>query len=328
MKFTRLVCRAASRLDPLPPVRRVGWHSTRGEGHEPPAAQDAPSTEATAREEIRLADPPQRDHRCGADGRCHRRDGVAGARRPDDLEAGAFNFGYSTQIIGSTISGNTAGNYGGGVVSPKSFGTIRSSTLYDNHADYGGGARSYYDAKVKGSTVSGNVASLGGGLFGANGLHVYSSIVANNDGRDVNILAGILSAQLSLFEYSGTTIGAGAHNIVGVDPNLGHLQNNGGNTPTLKPGVGSPVVDQGHSYSTFDQRLGPRTVDNPSVANVTGGDGTDIGSVELSVAEGTAPPPPTGTSPPATPPPTTPKKKCKKHKKAASAKKCKKKKKQ
>jgi hypothetical protein len=89
----------------------------------------------------------------------------------------------------------------------------------------------------------------------------------------------------------------------------------------MKPAATSPVVDQGHSRFGHDQRLGDRSVDNPIVANAPGGNGADMGALELSLAEG----PQAG----ATAPPPTKKKKCKKHKKhAASAKKkCKKKKK-
>jgi hypothetical protein len=82
---------------------------------------------------------------------------------------------------------------------------------------------------------------------------------------------------------------------------------------------------QGTSPVSNDQRHFARTVDNPQVANVPGGNGTDIGAVELTLGE--------GPQPPVTPqqPPVTKKKKCKKKKKhsaeSAKKKKCKKKKK-
>jgi hypothetical protein len=87
------------------------------------------------------------------------------------------------------------------------------------------------------------------------------------------------------------------------------------------------VVDQSLSYGYYDQRFGPRIVDNPNKANAATGPyaGADIGSVELTLAEG---PQATPAAPPP-PPPVNHKKKCKKkkHKRSATAaKKCKKKK--
>jgi hypothetical protein len=70
--------------------------------------------------------------------------------------------------------------------------------------------------------------------------------------------------------------------ITGVDPQLGPLQNNGGPTQTMLPSDTSPLIDQGKAASglTADQRGDPRTVDNGK-SKPPGGDGTDIGAVEL-----------------------------------------------
>src|SRR5262249_38130306 len=131
----------------------------------------------------------------------------------------------------------------------------------------------------------------------------------------------------SLIRDPGTTSTSGTSNITGLDPLLGGPANNGGTTPTMKPAAGSPVVDKGNSTGGpggRDQRGVGRPVDNPNVANAAGGNGADIGSVELTLAEGPQPPPP--------PPVVNKKKKCKKKNKkhsaaAAKKKKCKKKKK-
>ena len=51
----------------------------------------------------------------------------------------------------------------------------------------------------------------------------------------------------------------------------------------MKPN--SPAVDLGKSFgSVTDQRGFARPYDNPNVPNVAGGDGSDIGAVELSAA--------------------------------------------
>ncbi len=75
-----------------------------------------------------------------------------------------------------------------------------------------------------------------------------------------------------------------------TDPQLGPLQNNGGPTFTHKPSCSSPAIDAGKNFSgaATDQRGLTRTVDYTGVTNAPGGDGTDIGAVEL--AADTTPP--------------------------------------
>jgi hypothetical protein len=65
-----------------------------------------------------------------------------------------------------------------------------------------------------------------------------------------------------------------------LDPRLGPLQNNGGETPTMPPLAGSPAIDSGGptSYAT-DQAGQHRPVTVAGIQN--GGDGSDIGAYEL-----------------------------------------------
>ena len=73
--------------------------------------------------------------------------------------------------------------------------------------------------------------------------------------------------------------------IEGVSPQLSTLGNHGGPTQTMLPAGTSPVIDQGHAESgTTDQRGDPRTINVPGLIDPPGGDGTDIGSVELPVS--------------------------------------------
>lgn len=76
--------------------------------------------------------------------------------------------------------------------------------------------------------------------------------------------------------------GSTTHNLLGLDPLLGPLTNNGGMWRTCALRGGSPAIDQGKSFGpTADQRGAPRVFDFNTIANVSGGDGTDIGAVEL-----------------------------------------------
>ena len=66
-----------------------------------------------------------------------------------------------------------------------------------------------------------------------------------------------------------------------IDPLLGPLADNGGPTQTHALLLGSPALDAGNSTLTTDQRGFTRPVDLANVANVTGGNGADIGAFEL-----------------------------------------------
>jgi hypothetical protein len=244
------------------------------------------------------------------------------------FDAGAYYGGVYSDINRTTISGNNAGDDGGGVYGTDSAGRFWDVTIAGNIATgTGGGLQSSYETEIFNSTVSGNTSGSGGNNVSATGLfYAESSIFANGAGASGPDITGGVYLDRSLVENATGALISGANNVTGQDPLLGPLQNNGGPTPTLKPAAGSPVIDKGYADNNFgtpDQRLGTRTIDVPTIMNTS--DGTDIGSVELSLAEAGYVPPST------TPPPPKKKKKCKKKKKgkkgAAAAKKCKKKKK-
>jgi CSLREA domain-containing protein len=74
-----------------------------------------------------------------------------------------------------------------------------------------------------------------------------------------------------------------------IDPMLGPMQNNGGETDTMAVRYGSPALDRGRASGnlapTTDQRGSPRRVDTP-LENAPGGDGADIGAFEVNVSGG------------------------------------------
>ena len=223
-----------------------------------------------------------------------------------------YDSGYSTSkgaddiIYASTLSNNTAGTLGGGVYGYHSIGTLSTSTVTGNQAGTdlgqdGGGVYSTYPGYVIDSTIAGNgPAEAGGGLASAGAMTIYNSILADNNALVspdfYSFAPNTSTAAFSLIENGASVMSGAGPNIIGQDPQLGLLGDNGGQTPTMKPAASSPVVDQGHNRFARDQRLFPRTVDNPFVLNAPGGHGTDIGAVELSLGEGpqagaTAPPP-------------------------------------
>jgi hypothetical protein len=202
--------------------------------------------------------------------------------------------GAALAIESSTISGNTAGNpgleqagFGGGIYVDQSSLRIVNSTISGNQATGYGGGISFGgfgndSLLLRLTTVSNNTAGRkGGGLAIGNpsaAVQLDHSIVANGAPQDVSaILSGslaTLTANYSLIEAPGDSILVGANNLIGVDPLLGSLANNGGPTLTQRPLPGSPVIDAGNpaipSPPATDQRGFPRIF----------GAAIDLGSVE------------------------------------------------
>jgi RTX calcium-binding nonapeptide repeat (4 copies) len=145
----------------------------------------------------------------------------------------------------STFAGNQATGSGGGFGARNSATIIVNSTISGNTAaDEGGGlffAGSNYDAQVASSTVVGNSADEGGGIrTAADPTSLVGTIVANNsatnDGPDAFDAAGTglsFDATFSLIEdASNSGITSSGANIIGRDPKLKRLRNNGGPTDT------------------------------------------------------------------------------------------------
>ena len=205
---------------------------------------------------------------------------------------GILDGGGRVDITNSTISGNSAGNGSGGGIYTLGAMTIINSTISGNSAGSGtgGGITSGGSLHLTNSTVSGNSAGDGGGFHSINASQVIlrNTIIAKNTaatGPDasgtVRSLGYILIGDTSGAMILGATIG----NQLNVDPLLGPLQDNGGPTKTHALLPGSPAIDKGYSSgSVTDQRGFTRPV---GIANVKGGDGSDIGAFEVQVATGT-----------------------------------------
>ncbi len=168
------------------------------------------------------------------------------------------NNGATLTIAGSTISGNSAGN-GGGVHNYN--GTVRvvSSTISDNAAGTGGGLANNSGAlTITGSTVAGNSANDGGGIFGGGtSFQMRNTILAGNMAGTYSDLDGRLnSSGYNLVEAPVGGLGYDPTDLLGVDPLLGPLQDNGGPTPTMALQPSSPALNAGapDQLGTPDQR--------------------------------------------------------------------------
>lgn len=197
----------------------------------------------------------------------------------------------------STISGNSAGGPGGGfsfdTAYPGSPGRllVENSTVSSNKSDTNGGGAYIDNSENKpvsfiNSTIAGNAADLGGGIARVQfDVSISSTVLAGNtallptqrDLADVGASPGSFIVGDSLIQSpTNATFTQAAANLVGVDPLLGPLADNGGPTRTQLPAEGSPVINKGVANGlTVDQRGLPRTANG----------GTDIGSVELADAK-------------------------------------------
>lgn len=177
----------------------------------------------------------------------------------------------SMAITSSTIAGNTAGTTGvGGAIRSLLPLTLTSCTIFGNSAQTAGNI-----SRSGGTFDFGNTIIAGGILVGAGGTSPDLDGAALNS-LDYNLIQDLTGATLT---------GATTHNITGVSPQLQTLANNGGTTPNMGPSGSSPVLDKGKSFGlATDQRGVARPADLPGIANATGGDGSDIGSVEGIVA--------------------------------------------
>jgi hypothetical protein len=186
--------------------------------------------------------------------------------------------GGTVNITNSTLSGNQATGGGGGIFNASTV-TMKNVTIADNAAD-----------------DDGNGTGDGGGVYNFSGgtVNLKNTIVAANS--DETPVPGSIHPDVSgAFSSNGYNLigdGTGSSGLINgvngdqvgasgspIDPVLGPLTNNGGDTFTHALLVGSPAIDAGTNTGcpTTDQRDEPRPADGD-------GDGTatcDIGAFEF-----------------------------------------------
>ncbi len=224
--------------------------------------------------------------------RGNRTDGSGGAVRLVSSAIGTFT--------GCSFSSNTAALGGGAVFLSNASGTIVSCTISGNTSPSGGvylfNSTGTQTLAITNSTVVNNTG-VGTGAGGirvevATGLTttatIRNTIIANNTGPNLSGLLGgvadstrIISQGFNLTNDNSTTYLNQATDIINANPQLGPLQNNGGQTQTHALLFGSPAIDKGNSSGVAtDQRGVGRPVDDLLLANATGGNGADIGAFE------------------------------------------------
>jgi Ca2+-binding RTX toxin-like protein len=210
--------------------------------------------------------------------------------------------GGELTILSSLLQGNSADSLGG-AIDNRGEAIVRHTTFSGNSADVGGAfynrANSY--AFLTNTTIAENSANVTGGVSSQPDGYVelLNTLIVDNPGGDVsgsfiantsvigNVgdATGFADSEVS----SGNTFGTGSEVI---DPKLGPLQDNGGQTRTYRPAEASLLIDAGRDQIeqgidpntnqivetkvVRDQRGFPRDQRNDASAEQS----TDIGAVE------------------------------------------------
>ena len=130
--------------------------------------------------------------------------------------------------------------------------------------------------KITNSTVSSNSASLSSnGIYNCGAMTLVNSVLANSSGKDYCSASATSDSHHNLIADANNSCGFtdGVNdNIVGKDPRLGPLQDNGGPTQTHALLAGSPAFDTASAADcpSTDQRGEERPQDA----------GCDIGAYE------------------------------------------------
>lgn len=184
------------------------------------------------------------------------------------IAGGVFNLSGTVTLIGSTIAANSGDHYASQIFNLVYDGAQERhalTTLKDTIVASGSGVGAADVASDKSTFISPGQPVASTALVDASQFDLLGT------GVQTNIAAGEVG------QATGTPLIA--------DPHLGALQSNGGPTPTMSPGAGSPAIDAGAAFGqASDQRGEPRPIDFPGLANPSGGDGSDIGAVEVQKA--------------------------------------------
>lgn len=223
------------------------------------------------------------------------------------------------------ITGSTAES-GGAIANEGSLIVARSLFAGNEASVQGGGLHlgAGSTTQITNSTITGNSAATGGGIYGAGSLVSVNNTISHNaaalsasgiasaSGSDLKLLNTIVGRDTSLpvtsisgaFTSLGNNIVTDARSAKGftnganndqvsdnnaIDPLLGPLSNNGGQTDTRAPAQKSPAIDHGNSCVYLGQNACPGGLQFPGLTFLwdqrvpygrLSGSIVDIGAVE------------------------------------------------
>ncbi len=157
-------------------------------------------------------------------------------------------------LSNSTLTGNTAAYFGGGIFNNSGTATIGSSTLSDNFArGYGGGIENYGGtATIGNSTLSGNSAgAYGGGVYNNYGtLTIGNSTLAGNS-ANAGYGGGILNESAGTVTLSNSTLAGNFTTLYGGYGGFGGGIFNGGTATVKNSIVANSSSGGGDCYGTI-----------------------------------------------------------------------------
>ncbi len=190
----------------------------------------------------------------------------------DFFGGGLYNDDGTGDVIETTFAANVTVESGGGIYNLElGFIKVFNSTLSGNEAGVHGGAVRNFEGSLffGNSTITENRSDTdedgsgeGGGIAtNRDTVCLYNSIVARNFkglGETFSDIDGLLDESGSFFNLIGDATTAGGlldgvdNNMVGFDPVLGLLQDNGGPTLTHALLEGSSAIDAGSNAQAVD----------------------------------------------------------------------------
>jgi len=194
---------------------------------------------------------------------------------------GAIYAGSGTMTISNTLfSGNSAAG-GGAITNSSATMTLTNVTMNGNSATAigggifaGGGALDIVNATIDGNSATAPGA-MGGGIAVSGGtVNLKNSIVADNTATSGPDIFGTVTSQgynLIRTTTDATINGDTTGNIIGSNPLLSALADNGGSTRTMALLSGSPAINAAAGCPATDQR----GISRPQGANC------DIGAYEF-----------------------------------------------
>ena len=201
------------------------------------------------------------------------------------------------------VSENQA-EFGGGISNSGGILPVTNSTISKNNAiQYGGGLWTDSSTYIASSTITANLARLGGITGGGGGVSVAAIHSGETDIKNTILYGNLQKFQMMFFadDCSGnlttshynligtltscTLEGSQDLDLIGIDPMLGALQNNGGPTDTHALLDGSPAIDSANPAGCLTYTNFPLSTDQRGYPRPRDGDGDsqlrcDIGAFE------------------------------------------------